>query len=31
MNQKFGDFFLRALFVFGVWTTIAFVTGIGWQ
>jgi len=30
MNQRFGEYFLRALFVFGIWTTIAFVTGIGW-
>jgi len=30
MNQKFGEYFLRALVVFGIWTTIAFVTGIGW-
>jgi hypothetical protein len=30
MNQKFGNLYARFLVVFGVWTTIAFVTGIGW-
>ena len=30
MNQKFGDFFGKVLIAFGIWTTIAFVTGIGW-
>jgi len=30
MNQKFGNLYARFLVVFGIWTTIAFVTGIGW-
>ena len=30
MNQKFGKLYARFLIVFGIWTTIAFVTGIGW-
>ena len=30
MNQKFGEYFLRALFVFGVWTVIAVYFQIGW-
>jgi hypothetical protein len=30
MNQKFGDFFLRALILFGSWTAIAFTFNIGW-
>ncbi len=31
MNQKFGNLYARFLIAFGIWTTIAFVTGIGWQ
>ena len=30
MNQKFGNLYARFLVVFGIWTTIAFVTRIGW-
>ena len=30
MNQKFGNLYARFLVVFGVWTIIAFVKGIGW-
>ena len=30
MNQKFGNLYAKFLLVFGIWTTIAFVTGIGW-
>ena len=30
MNQKFGDFFGKALVVFGIWTAIAFTFRIGW-
>ena len=30
MNQKFGDFFLRTLILFGFWTAIAFTFNIGW-
>ena len=30
MNQKFGNLYARFLVVFGIWTTIAFVTGMGW-
>ena len=31
MNQKFGDIFAKFLFVFFVWTVIAFFFGIGHQ
>ena len=30
MNQKFGDLFGKALFVFGVWTAFAFIFEIGY-
>ena len=30
MNQRFGEYFLRALFVFGVWTAFAFIFEIGY-
>jgi len=30
MNQRFGNLYAKFLLVFGIWTTIAFVTGIGW-
>jgi hypothetical protein len=30
MNQKFGEYFIRALLLLGVWTAIAFVFNIGW-
>ena len=29
-NQRFGNLYARFLVVFGVWTVIAFITGIGW-
>ena len=31
MNQKFGDLFAKFLFVFFIWTVIAFIFNIGWQ
>ena len=30
MNQKFGDLFAKFLFIFFIWTCIAFVFEIGW-
>ena len=30
MNQKFGDLFAKFLFVFFIWTCIAFIFEIGW-
>ena len=30
MNQKFGDLFAKFLFVFFIWTVIAFIFEIGW-
>ena len=30
MNQKFGDMFAKFLFVFFIWTVIAFIFNIGW-
>jgi len=30
MNQKFGDMFAKFLFVFFIWTFIAFIFGIGY-
>ena len=30
MNQKFGDLFAKFLFVFAIWTAIAFIFDIGW-
>ena len=30
MNQKFGDMFAKFLFVFFIWTAIAFIFNIGW-
>jgi len=30
MNQKFGDMFGKFLFVFAIWTAIAFIFGIGY-
>jgi hypothetical protein len=30
MNQKFGDWFAKFLFVFAIWTAIAFIYGIGY-
>ena len=30
LNQRFGNLYARFLVVFGVWTVIAFITGIGW-
>ena len=29
MNQKFGDMFAKFLFVFFIWTCVAFFFGIG--
>jgi hypothetical protein len=30
MNQKFGEYFIRAVLLLGVWTIIVFVFNIGW-
>ena len=30
MNQKFGDLFAKFLFIFFIWTCIAFIFEIGW-
>lgn len=30
MNQKFGDIFAKVLFLFMIWTIIAFFFGIGY-
>jgi metal-sulfur cluster biosynthetic enzyme len=29
-NQKFGDLFAKFLFIFFIWTVIAFIFNIGW-